>query len=158
MVGGKTLLDQLLHLMAVCQQMCAVNPQFSGEMGCGDALCDATQNQHDSGTALPSLTPNRVGKQVEDGATGLAPILHDRGAMPIMGPLARRKRMTLRTVQALWVQYRQQGLVAGLLVHQGLDGKYDHVIPSARVMRQLRDTLEDTRIQLKLQLCTSEAT
>lgn len=78
--------------------------------------------------------------------------------MPIMGPLARRKRMTLRTVQALGVQDRQQVLVAGLLVHQGLDWQYDHVLPSARVMRQLRDTLEDTRIRLKWQLCTSEAT
>jgi len=41
MVGGKTPLDELLHLMAVFQQMRSVNPQFSGEMGGGDALRDA---------------------------------------------------------------------------------------------------------------------
>jgi hypothetical protein len=44
MVGGKTLLDQLLPLMAVFQQMRAVKPQFSGQMGRGDALRDTAQN------------------------------------------------------------------------------------------------------------------
>jgi hypothetical protein len=39
-----------------------------------------------------------------------------------------------------------------------VEGTYAHVIPSTRVMRQRRDPLEDTRIQLKLPLCTSEAT
>jgi len=138
--------------------MRSVNPHFSGEMGGGDALRAAAQNQPDTGTAIPSLTPTRVGKQGEDCATGLAPIVHDRGALPILGPVARRKRMTLRTGRALGVQDRQQVLVAGLLVHQGLEWKYAHVLPSARVMRQLRDTLEDTRMRLKWQLCTSEAT
>jgi hypothetical protein len=33
-------------------------------------------------------------------------------------------------VQAVRVQDRQQVIVAGLLVHQGLDGKGDHAIPS----------------------------
>ncbi len=156
--GGQTRLAQRLPLRAVCQPMRSVNPHFSGEMGGGDALRAAAQNQPDRGTALPSLTPTRVGKQGEDCAPGLAPLVHDRGALPILGSVVRRKRMTLRTGQALGVQDRQQVLVAGLLVHQGLDWQYDHVLPSARVMRQLRDTLEDTRIRLKWQLCTSEAT
>jgi hypothetical protein len=66
--------------------------------------------------------------------------------------------MTLRAAQALGVQDRQQVLVAGLLVHQGLDWKYDQVLLSMRAMRQLRDTPEDTRMRLKLQLCTSKTT
>ncbi len=152
------LFDQMLNLMAVFQQMRSVNPELTRQVGGRHSLRHPAQNQDNRGTAVACLTPDRIGKHIEDRAAGLAPLIHDRSTMTIMGPLTHGQGMALRTVQALGMQHREQVVVASLLIHQRLDRKRDHgqILPVGA--RQLTIALEDTRFRSEGRLCTSEAT
>jgi hypothetical protein len=63
-----------MDLVSSREQVGAIDAQFVGEMQGWSALCDATQELHNRGTAIAGLGEERAGEEVEDG-TALAAAL-----------------------------------------------------------------------------------
>src|SRR5919199_146511 len=114
--GGKALFHQGLDVVAALHQMPAINAQFRSQVLGRGALGNAAQDLDDSRTAVAALGPDGPGKEVEDGATGAAALVHNRGAMPIMGRLIAGQGVPVGTVQPIRVQGPEQEVIAGLLI------------------------------------------
>ena len=103
--------------MAEPQQFGAAAPQLAGELGGGDALGDAAEDQDQ--LDRPPLGPPecRAGESVEDPAAGGAAIDQDRGAVAAMD-LEAFVVAAVGAGQALGMEQADEELVAGGLVHQ----------------------------------------
>jgi hypothetical protein len=122
-------LNQLLNLMAPLQQLRAIKPQLLRPVVRGDALGDSPQNQHNLTARVPTAAPYTAGEEVEDRSTFSTAILNDRRPMAVVRVLFLRQRMSLGTLQPLWMQYLEQVLITPLLVHQLLNRKLQHASP-----------------------------
>src|SRR5919202_4523615 len=124
--GGKVLLDQRLDLVAALQQVPTINPQLCRQVVGGDPLGNAAQDLHDGRAAIVALGPDGPREEIEHRTATTAAVVQDRGTMAIVGCLSGRKRMPMRTVQAVGVQHLQQEVVACLLIYQIIKRKLQH--------------------------------
>lgn len=97
--------------------MRAIQVKFLRKMLGWRTLGDAAQNQHNRFTGIATLAPDGLAKEIVDRATAPTPIIENRSAMAIMWSLGFRQAMSLGTVQALGVQYLEQEIIAGWLIH-----------------------------------------
>ena len=71
----------LLEAVAQLQQMLAVAAQLAGQLGGGDALGDATDDQGQLAGATLGAVEDRPGEGVEDAAAAAALVVDHRVAM-----------------------------------------------------------------------------
>jgi hypothetical protein len=75
---------QLLEAMAELEQLRATAPQLAGELGGGDALGDAAEDQDQLDRPPPGPLEDGPGEGGTDAAAGGAAIGQDRGAVSAM--------------------------------------------------------------------------
>src|SRR5919199_6910001 len=91
--GGKVPGHQALDLVPSCQQVPPIKAQLRRQVLRRDALSDPAQDLHNGRAGIAVLRPHRTGEEIEDGATGTAAVVQDRGTMAIMGRLIGWERM-----------------------------------------------------------------
>jgi hypothetical protein len=111
---------QLLEAMAELEQLGTAAAQLAGELGGGDALGDAAEDQDQ--LDRPPLGPPecRAGEGVEDAAAGDAAIDQDRVAVAAMD-LEAVAVAAVGTGQAIGMEEANEEFIAGKLVHQLVD-------------------------------------
>ena len=77
---------ELLEAVAEREQFGAAAPQLAGELGGGDALGDAAEDQDQLDRPPLGRLECRAGEGVEDAAAGGASIDQDRGTVAAVGP------------------------------------------------------------------------
>jgi hypothetical protein len=112
--------DQLLEAMSEFEQLRPAAPQLAGELGGGDALGDAAEDQDQ--LDRPSLGPleGGLGEGGGDAATGGTAIGQDRGAVATMD-LEVLSAATMGAGQAVGMEEPDEEFIAGRLVHQLAD-------------------------------------
>jgi hypothetical protein len=106
--------------MAEFEQLWAAAPQLAGELGGGDALGDAAEDQHQFDR--PPLGPleGGLGKGGTDAAAGGTAIDQDRGAVAAMD-LEMVWVATVGAGQAVGMEEADEEFIAGGLIHQVAD-------------------------------------
>jgi hypothetical protein len=122
---------KLLEPMAELEQLRAAAPQFAGELGGGDALGDAAEDQDQ--LDRPPLGPleDRLGEGGGDPAAGRAAKGEDRGTIAAMD-LEVVAVGAMGTGQAIGMKQPHEEFVASRLVHQVADREvHDRLIRGA---------------------------
>jgi hypothetical protein len=115
-----------LETMTPLEQVAVVSSQLLGNVTCRVALDDASQQQDDFGTGEADIAQHRVGEEIKHPPTGPTAIAHNWVSGAVVWRLLRRQGVACRTAQARWVQDLFQKIVTLLLVHQLIDGKWEH--------------------------------
>jgi hypothetical protein len=108
----------------------AIDGQFVGQMLGWDALSDATQDLDNRRTAIAGFPEDCASEEVEDGATLAAAIVRNDWPPPAVGRLISGKRVTARTVQAIWMQNVQQEVITRQFIEQAVKRKSQHRVAS----------------------------
>jgi hypothetical protein len=111
---------QFLEAMSEFEQLRPAAIQLAGELGGGDALGDATEDQDQLNR--PSLGPlkNGLGEGGGDAAASGTAIGQDRGAVAAMD-LEVVRVATMRAGQAVGMEQADEEFIAGRLIHQVAD-------------------------------------
>jgi hypothetical protein len=131
---------QLLEPMAELEQLRAAAPQLAGELGGGDALSDAAEDQDQ--LARPPLGPleDGLGEGGGDPAAGRAAKGEDRGSVAAMD-LEVVAVATMGTGQAVGMEKADEEFVASRLVHQVADREvHDRLIAGVERLISLTST------------------
>jgi hypothetical protein len=93
-------------------------------------LRDTTKNLDDRGTAIAGLPEECACEQIKDCTTLPAAVVGNDGSSPPVRRLIGAKWMTLRTAQAIWMQTKQQEVIASLFIEQSIERKSQHRLAS----------------------------
>jgi hypothetical protein len=121
----------VLEPVAQGEQFLAVAAQLAGQLGGGDALGEAAEDQHQLDDRPPGAPQGRAGQGVEGPMAGLAAMVEDRGTVAAMDAQSLACPAP-GTGQAVGVDPVQELLVAGILVHQLGDGEVHGRLRSCR--------------------------
>jgi hypothetical protein len=121
------LLGQGLQTPPHGQKFHAIHLQFSGQLGGGNALSDAAQDQPDLRRGTPCLVQHGSCPGIENAVTVPALIIHNRSPMPPMDTQTVVDLAT-RTSQPVGVQQLDQLGVAGTVIHNIEKGEI-HTLP-----------------------------
>src|SRR5262245_12179015 len=99
--------DERVYLVTTREQVGAIDAEFIGVMLRRGALHDAAQDLNDGGTAIAGLPPDGASEQIEDSTTLPAAVIGNDGPPSAVGRLGLGKQMTVRAVQAIWMQNTQ---------------------------------------------------
>ena len=101
--------------MPQVQEFRAIAAQLAGQLGGGDALGEATDNQDQFAWPALDAAQGRAGEGVEDGAAARALVVEDRGAVAAVDAQAALPP-ALRAGQAAGVEAADEPVIARLFV------------------------------------------
>lgn len=132
---------EALNVMTTAEQVTTTDAELVGEMEHRHALAEAAKNHHQSTRAVPHSLQGGTRIEVEDLAAFTTAVVHDGGAMSIVGRLIRRQRVPVGATESVGVQRIQQHPITPLLVEQILDGKEHHGGPNRSTSRRASSAL-----------------
>lgn len=132
---------EALNVMTTVEQVTTTGAELVDEMECRHALAEAAKSHHQSTRAVPHSLQVGTRIEVEDLAAFTTTVVHDGGAMSIVGRLIRRQRVPVGATESVGVQRIQQHPITPLLAEQILDGKEHHGGPNRSTSRRASSAL-----------------
>jgi hypothetical protein len=118
-----------LDLMPQAEHVLSADADLAGELGRGDSLSDAAEDQEDLCRAQVGPLPGGVGEHVEDPAAALAAVIEDRRLGATAVDVEAVAGVTAGAGEAFGVEQIEELLAAPLLVHQ-VDDREVHGVSS----------------------------